>query len=85
MYNEMLKEQEMQMVKEKKGEENNMYYNYGGSMRKSVKKLNSPVKTGMTHKCKDGVERKLYKKGVDMYVKMKSKKTGKMIYKKVKV
>jgi hypothetical protein len=45
----------------------------------------SPVKTGRTYKGKDGVERVLYKKGVDFYVKKKSEKTGKFGYRKVKV
>lgn len=50
---------------------------------KSVKK-SSPVSTGRTYKCKDGVTRKLYRRGDEMCVKMKSKVTGKMVYKKVK-
>lgn len=63
----------------------------GGSLKrktskKSVKKeKESPIKTNKTHKCKDGKERKLYKKGGDMYVKMKSQVTGKMIFKKIKL
>jgi len=47
-------------------------------------KKETPVKTEKTHKCKDGVVRRLYRKGADFCVKMKSKITGKMTYKKVK-
>jgi hypothetical protein len=45
----------------------------------------TPVKTSRTYKGKDGVERVLYKRGVDFYVKKKSEKTGKFTYRKVKV
>lgn len=48
-------------------------------------KPSSPVKTARTHKCKDGIVRRLYKRGVDFFVKRKSEKTGKMSYRKVKV
>lgn len=51
----------------------------GGKDNKS-----SPMKTSKSHKCKDGVFRKLYKKGKDFFVKMKSK-NGKFTYRKVKV
>jgi len=44
----------------------------------------SPIKTARSHKCKDGVVRKLYKKGENFFVKMKSKETGKFTYRKVK-
>lgn len=56
----------------------------GKKYKKSVPK-SSPVKTARSHKCKDGVVRKLYKKGENFFVKMKSKETGKFIFKKVKV
>ena len=48
------------------------------------KPKSSPVKTARSHKCKDGVVRKLYKKGENLFVKMKSKETGKFTYRKVK-
>jgi len=55
----------------------------GGKKRKSVKAI-TPVKTEKTHKCKDGVIRRLYAKGQDLYVKMKNSTTGKFVYKKIK-
>jgi hypothetical protein len=53
------------------------------SAKKTVKK-ECPVKTSRTHKGKDGVVRRLYKRGVDFFVKVKSSITGKFVYKKVK-
>lgn len=55
----------------------------GKSAKKTVKK-ECPVKTSRTHKGKDGVVRRLYKRGVDFFVKVKSSVTGKFVYKKVK-
>ena len=60
----------------------------GGSSRKARPVSSArvtPVKTNRTYKGRDGVERKLYKKGTDFYVKKKSEKTGKFTYRKVKV
>ena len=63
----------------------------GRSMRKSSKKSakktvkkECPVKTSQTHKGKDGVVRRLYKRAGDFFVKVKSSVTGKFVYKKVK-
>ena len=53
--------------------------NIGGRKNKNF------VKTSQSHKCKDGVTRKLYKKGENFFVKMKSKITGKFNYKKIKI
>jgi hypothetical protein len=53
--------------------------------RSKTAKHESPVKTARTHKGKDGVIRRLYKKGQEFYVKIKSKITGKFGYRKVKV
>lgn len=50
-----------------------------------AKKKMDHVKTTQSFKCKDGVERVLYKKGDSMYVKKKSAKTGKMTFSKVQM
>jgi hypothetical protein len=57
--------------------------NTGG--KKSVKKQPIYVKINISHKCKDGIERVLYQKGENFYVKVKSKVTGKFVFKKTKV
>jgi len=51
----------------------------GGLFRKSLYK-----KIGEKHKCVDGKCRMLWEKGNNMYVRVKSKITGKLVYKKVK-
>lgn len=52
----------------------------GRSVRKSLY-----IKTGEKHKCVDGKWRMLWHKGNNMYVRVKSKITGKLGYKKVNV
>lgn len=60
----------------------------GRSSRKSSSKSGAKVqlvKTGRTYKGMDGVERVVYMKNGEFYVKKKSEKTGKFTYRKVKV
>ena len=43
------------------------------------------INTGKKHTCKDGIERVLYQKGENFYVRVKSKVSGKFVFKKTSV
>jgi hypothetical protein len=61
--------------------------NTGGKSKTKRKSSKSkvPFKTNQKHKCNDGISRTVYKKNESYYVKRKSPKTGKLVYRKVKL
>ena len=57
---------------------NENHNSYGGkSIRKPIKRTETPVKTNKTHKCKDGVMRRLYRKVTAMDLESKEQRKRK--------